>query len=250
MATGTISYASQITGLQPLRLEQTEVASSHPAIDRIVIETQGDKQLTIVFHLVDVFSKADADALTKDIADDIVNRLAFEVVLSIDQPHRTGLTLPKDTSGSRSTLTVSNNLRWNVEAPPIEPGPTERQELTKLLEQPGHNLYSAYRFALNQSDAVARFMWLYNILLQLEGGSRQWQKQKQKPVDNFIRSVEPDVKQSQRPGEQYEETIYSRLRNEVGHKRPDATPQKTRDEIKENVSGLQELVKEAISRHV
>ena len=56
-------------------------------------------------------------------------------------------------------------------------------------------LYSAYRFAGNQKDHVARFMFLYNILLQLKGD-------KQQQVDDFIRSELPSVPESPRPPEQ------------------------------------------------
>jgi hypothetical protein len=51
---------------------------------------------------------------------------------------------------------------------------------------------SAYRFAGNQSDPVARFMFLYNILLQLNNDH-------QGQVDAFIRRKAPDVSQSLSP---------------------------------------------------
>jgi hypothetical protein len=105
-------------------------------------------------------------------------------------------------------------------------------------------LYSAYRFAGNQKDHVARFMFLYNILLQLKGD-------KQQQVDDFIRSELPSVPESPRPDRPNKmETVYTRLRNQVGHVRSGTTSEQTRKEIEDNVTAFQELVRTAISRVV
>jgi hypothetical protein len=106
------------------------------------------------------------------------------------------------------------------------------------------DLHAAYRFAVSQSDAVARFMFLYNILLQLGGDN-------QGGVDNLVRQEEPNVRQRLRKRKpRVMETIYTRLRNEVGHVRAEATPRQTRTEIEHNVAALQAIVKVAISRVV
>jgi len=182
----------------------------------------------------------------RGILDSITNRLAFELDLSIGQPHLKGFSLPKDASGSSYTVSSGLLVMWDVAAPVINPGDTRRQELAKLLEQPSSrpDVYSAYRFACNQSDAVARFMFLYNILLQLHGDN-------QGQVDNFVRGETPTVPQSLSPhNPSVTETIYTRLRNEVGHRRAGITPEQTRTEIEDNIAGLQALVKVAISRAV
>jgi hypothetical protein len=75
MANGTITFAVPVPRL---RLEQTEIAGSHPKIEKIIIEAEKDKRLMIVFHLTDVFSEEDAVAISKDKLDSIINRLAFK----------------------------------------------------------------------------------------------------------------------------------------------------------------------------
>jgi hypothetical protein len=137
-------------------------------------------------------------------------------------------------------------VSWRVLAPDIIPDATRRREIAAVLEQSSSrpDLYSAYQFAINQSDAVARFMFLYNILLQLHGDA-------QRQVDNFIRQEEPNVPQS--PSPRYPnvtETVYTRLRNEVGHTRAGTTSERTRREMEDNLATLQALVKTAISRVV
>ena len=211
-----------------------------------MLQTQDDKRMTVVFHLTDVFTEEEADAVTRDILSSIINRLALELNLSIGEPHLSGYSLPKDASGSYYSVQTNLLGMWNVAAPTIILDATRRQELARLLERPlaRADLYAAYRFRVSQSDAVARFMFLYNILLQLGGDD-------QGGVDNLLRQEEPNVRQRLRKRKpRVMETIYTRLRNEVGHVRAEATPSQTRTEIEHNVAALQAIVKVAISRVV
>lgn len=242
MATGTYEFIVPVAGL---RLEQTKVANLHPSVEKIVVETQDDEQMAVIFHLTNVFTEAEANAVTRDVLASIINRLAFELDLSIGEPHLKSFSLPKDASSSSHTVSTSLLATWNVLAPVVVPDSTRRQELAKLLEQPYRrpDLHSAYRFAGSQSDAVTRFMFLYSILLQLHDYQEQ--------VDNFIRQETPTVSLSPRPDKpRIVETVYTRLRNQVGHKRAGIPPEQTRTEIEDNVAALQKLVKVAISREV
>jgi len=136
---------------------------------------------------------------------------------------------------------------WDQAIPVLTLGEDTCRDLTRRLEQTyidANQFYSAYRFALNQSDPVARFMFLYNILLQINNDD-------QKQVDASIRSEVPSIPQSPRPDRpSVIETAYSRLRNEVGHKRSGTPPEQTRRKIQDNVATFQELVRTAISRVV
>lgn len=244
MATGTVEYAATITGV---RFAPIEVSNPHPSIERIVVTAQDGEQLKVVFHLIDVFTETEANAIAGEILASIVNRLAFEFNVSIDQPHLTGFSLPKDADGSSYTVASSSIMMWDVAAPTLTLGDDRRQELARLLEQPfaRPDLSSAYRFACNQRDPVTRFMFLYNILLQLNND-------RQPKVEAFIREVIPDVEEYEdpRPHKTGKETVFTRLRNEVGHVREGTTPEQTRALIEGNVPALQALVRTAILRVV
>jgi hypothetical protein len=237
MATGTIEYMAPVASV---RLSAPiEVSNPHPKVEKIVVETQGSEQIKVVFHLTDVFTDTDAKDIAKNILDSIIDRLVFKLDRSIGQPHLSGLCLPKDASGSSYTATSHLASLWSVASATITPGPESRQELARSLEQPSArpDLYSAYRFAVSQSDPVARFMFLYNILLQLHND-------KQPQVDDFICGEVPEVPTSLSPKGRME-TVYTRLRNEVGHAR-ETPPKLTRKGIQENLSAFQKLVKTAI----
>jgi hypothetical protein len=240
MATGTVTFAAPATGLQ---LESIEVSSPLPEVEKINVETQQDGLLEIRFHLIDVFDPEDAENITRPVLRSIIDRLAFEVDVGIGDPYLSGATLPKDASGSTLSALKTLPVRWRVLPANVVPDDNWRRDIVKLLEKSPTrpDLYSAYRFASYQSDAVARYMFLYNILLQLHNDS-------QKAVDDFILAEEPAVARKASPHNAgVTETVYTRLRNEVGHRRAGTSPDKTRTEIEHNLSALQKLTKTAIA---
>ncbi len=240
MATGSIEYSAPIASV---RFAPIEVPNPQPAVRKIVVEADSD-QLKVAFHLTDVFTEVDANTIAGEALSSIIDHLAFELNVSIGEPRMTGVTLPKDASGSLHTVSTSVLAMWDVAAPTRTLGEDKRQELAELLEQPiaRPDLFSAFRFAANQKDAVARFMFLYNILLQLHDDN-------QRRLDHFVRQQAPGIPQSPRPDKpNVTETVYTRLRNQVGHRRSRATPEQTRSEIEANVGSFQELVRTAISK--
>ena len=100
-----------------------------------------------------------------------------------------------------------------------------------------------FSFANSESDAISRFSFLYNLLLQMsdDGG--------QPEVDSQILNIAPDCEQtiSPKPGK-YEtyETVYTRLRNELGHKREGVNYSQTKSEIRNKVVEFSEIVKKCI----
>jgi hypothetical protein len=244
MATGTVAYIAPVAGV---RFAPIEVSDPHPKVEKaekienIIIETQGSEQIRVVFHLIDVFTDTEANDIAGDLLDSIFDRLAFEFDRSIGQAYMRGYSLPKDASGSSYTASGSLRTFWGVAAPTITVSDERRrelaQELVRLLEQPPArpDLFFAYRFAVNQSDPVARFM------LQQDPTQNQ--------VDDFIRREKPEVEEREdpRPDKTGTETVFTCLRNEVAHIRS-ATPERTRREIQEHLPAFQKLVKTAISR--
>jgi hypothetical protein len=241
MATGTIEYASTIAGV---RFAPLEVSSAHPRVEKIVLQTQDSKRLKITFHLTDVIALEDARTISEGVLPSLINRLAFHRNVPVGEPYFVGASLPKETSGSSHRVVTDALLLSDSVAPVLTLSDEDaRQELTTLLEQPckHQDLYAAYRFAGHQSDPITRFMFLYNILLQLN-------KDRQKEVDDFIRQEMPSVSQSPSPHHAgVMETIYTRLRNEVGHGRAGTTPEETRKEMQDNLPAFQTLVRTAIS---
>lgn len=105
--------------------------------------------------------------------------------------------------------------------------------------------YRLFRAAMNNEDVVVRYMFLYQILLFKHPKNNGVESQKM--VDNFIKSKFPQDKHMYQKWSDTgrEETIYTRLRNQVGHFRG-KTPPETRNTMDQKINELVELVKISI----
>lgn len=105
--------------------------------------------------------------------------------------------------------------------------------------------YKIFRLAMNTEDIVAKYMFLYQILLfkhpKVDG------EESQKDVDRFIRSKYSYSKHQYQVWKDTnrKETIYTRLRNQVGHYRG-KTPNETKIGMGKKIYELIDLVKMSI----
>lgn len=116
------------------------------------------------------------------------------------------------------------------------------QELeSTVLEE--NFLWRQYRYALESRDPSDCFMFLYSILLQLN-------QDKQGQVDEYIRQVEPGVQETPSPKKSIKlETVYTRLRNQVGHDRG-VTIADMRREMAQVLPRLKQITKGAIEQEI
>lgn len=133
----------------------------------------------------------------------------------------------------------------------------ERREQLKdyLQNNQNNNLFYYRQFydALNLEGTVGKFMALYNLLLFTQNDS-------QKQVDQFVIQDCQD-KGYRIPMHTYRdrnlsgqlktrnETIYTKLRNQIGHIRDGVTFSQTRTEMDANMQDLIKLVRKAISQY-
>lgn len=88
-------------------------------------------------------------------------------------------------------------------------------------------------------EPVGRFMSLYTLLLHKFSDN-------QKTVDEAILGIDPTVAQFKSPHAKGHETVFSRLRNEMSHKREGINILETQYEIKLNTDRFEAIVKELI----
>lgn len=244
MTTGTISYYALLNGLE---LDEIELSNAHPKIDKIKIKTENSDRISIIITLSGVYSSKEAGSIGSEIVNIILDRLSIEFDIPIEEPHCSGMSLPIDESGKKHIVTGSFVALNDIIAGDIKPGQERIKDLIQELEAetpPRNHHLSLYRFSAKQKDPLARFMFLYNILLQLNGDS-------QKDVDAFIKTCDSGAPQSPRPDKpKIIETIYTRLRNEIAHRRDTVLPEDTAKEIMDNVAAFQSIVKTAILNSV
>lgn len=110
----------------------------------------------------------------------------------------------------------------------------------------GEQNFGLFRSARQSMSPVEEFMHLYHILLMLSND-------RQGNVDAFILREDPAVPQTPDPrphkGPVVMETVYTRLRNELAHKRAGVNLDNTKAEMVNRLGGLIALTKRAIELH-
>lgn len=123
------------------------------------------------------------------------------------------------------------------------------ENLCKEIKQ-GSNFdnedYNLFRAAMNNEDIVVKYMFLYQILSFQHLNSKGVESQKM--VDEYIKSkcTKEEYKPQNSGYKGKEETIYTRLRNQVGHYRW-KTSQQTRRDMSAKMQDLIKLVKKSIT---
>lgn len=250
MYSGYHSYAISVAGYSLLTLPSFDIAAAdYPAVDRISIESTDERHIVVKVFFKQVASPEDADSIGRLLARQVADRLAFEYMIAANDPVKGDSSFEgRDASGAIHAV-VSNALGLTTAGHVTKSvAPTDVPQLKPQLETapPRREPYLAqFRWIMCQDDPVARFMHLYKILLSLEGGPNATQKQ----VDAFITGLEPAVQTIFNPNPKVNrhETIYTRLRNEVGHEIPGTTPASTRQGMEQHVDKLAGHVKIAIS---
>jgi hypothetical protein len=202
-----VEYTADASGL---KIDDLELEIPHPDLGplKVYLHSPTDDELRMRFVLDSPVSLPEAEVreLTGEIANTLVDRLASYLDSRITGPvHRlnnlTSQSPPPmriEQKGRVISVQHTETILGNgslVGGKLIRVLAEHEREAVKLrLEStaltPAH-LWRQYRFALESTDPVARFMLLYNILLQLCADD-------QKAADAYIKQAEPGVKETPR----------------------------------------------------
>ncbi|HVA45383.1 MAG TPA: hypothetical protein VNH11_03260 [Pirellulales bacterium] len=248
MFKGAVNFRAAIEG-NGLTFPSFEFNPNEAAVEKVAIEApaSGDTIVSTVY-LDGVATEADRIALATKVNTAALNRIAFARQVSIDHARETGHALtPVQQQPGVVVAAGVVTLYLSGEAKVVLG--IDHNQLRAQLEQaspPGERNYALFRSARLSVGAVEEFMHLYNILMMLYND-------KQAQVDAFIIQEEPAVQQTQsgrpraQPGEM--ETVYTRLRNELAHKRQGVNLDHTKMEMAQFVGNLRALARRAIELH-
>jgi hypothetical protein len=97
--------------------------------------------------------------------------------------------------------------------------------------------FEMFRSTMAMNETISKFMLLYFIALSICND-------RQEKVDKKILRHQPSTPTNEPYGKRKTpETIYTRLRNEIGHRRPGTSIEGTRKEMQANLNGLMNAVK-------
>ena len=120
-------------------------------------------------------------------------------------------------------------------------GKCGRDDLQKHLEAEINasqiSYFEMFKSTMAMNETISKFMLLYFIALSICND-------KQEKVDKKILRHQPSTPTNEPYGRRKTpETIYTRLRNEIGHRRPGTSIEGTRKEMQANLNGLMNAVK-------
>lgn len=115
--------------------------------------------------------------------------------------------------------------------------PSAEKVKEKMKEKYDLSVLQMYYDSATIVEPISRFISLYTLLLHKYSD-------KQANVDKAILGIDPTIIQFKSPKFNWYETIFTKLRNEMSHKRDGINILETHDEIKLNMEKFEEIVKE------
>ena len=257
MLKGELTYRAPVSG-DRLLASLLEVKHTNPSIARIEVSAPKTNDsracaIQIVISFTSVASRDEASLIGWQIAKDILDRVAFDQNISIEEPpapegHFVQVSLDGTKVGPMQGFdSATCFMRGHVV---IEPDVRDLARLGKQLNArrlKGRTYYPLFRSALKTENPVEKFLALYRILLVIHDD-------KQQDVDRFLHDEFGD-KLTLRPGQKtkpgkpkIKETVFTSLRNEFAHIRKRTCLESTRQQTEQHMERLIERVKRAVEK--
>ncbi|WP_016949454.1 hypothetical protein [Anabaena sp. PCC 7108] len=256
MFRGKITFNADFTGVQ---FESIEFAYPDSKVLLTTVKSARDEGVILTVEIINTDSVEEIFSKAQEVANHTTKILTFKFNTLFQNFRKVDENIVKEelqADGTTQTIIYADfgiGMGFNVY---LDHCPTNQQllEVKQLLEQKNHNgltYYNLFYSALNFKDPLSKFMALYSVLLMLCNDD-------QIEVDNFVLSFEPNVsrnprykpkpKKNPKNSTIPDETLYTRLRNEVGHVRPGTKIEQTHKEMENNLNRLILIVKELIIR--
>jgi hypothetical protein len=245
MFKGTVKFSTRIKG-NGLTFPLFEFNPNEGGVDKVEVEGRNGDEILSTVYLASVATHEEGRAISAKVNMAALDRICFFHGIAIEKCQITGDQFsPLDTqpgvlhvaAGSYAIVGSAAKLVVGITA----------ARLKGELEQtspPGEQYFGLLRSARQSASPVEEFMHLYHILLMLFNDS-------QPDVDAFILRENPAVPQTQHPlkAPAVMETVYTRLRNELAHRRAGVNLDNTKAQMANRLGELVALTKRAIELH-
>jgi hypothetical protein len=238
----SFSWALAVTDSE---LPNGEWLTTFPGAKRVRLSRDNEHYSTITVVVGDPHNNA-PHARARAAADAVLDALASHHAVQFSPLVFRGSTTPYPPGHEKEgTFTVTNDVQfaWYVKAPAEAVSLEDVATAIHAAESVSlraRALRASLRVALGQMDPTAEFMLLYSVLLLCAGDV-------QAHVDNVVRRLEPNVVSTRSPkNAAKDETVYTKLRNQVGHVRAGVEPFVTLSEIRSVLPTFRDLVGKAV----
>jgi len=216
-------------------------------IKKLLPDDQFDNKWQLIITCSEVSSIEEVDCIGAENKNGIINLLSFMLKTSVNNISRTGHgIIPREGECAQCHVIMPALTCHAVgKSGGRKLNESEIHGLGKLLirskslkDNPLVNIFS---YAIQIEEPVVQFMLLYLIIYEIY--------KDQKSVDKFIMQVAPNTIQVTSPHNKKQETIFTKLRNEITH-RVGTPPDDTRNGIIGNLHGLREIAHTAIMSQI
>ncbi len=241
---GGVTFQSAFKGVV---FEPVEISSSDPQIIRVSISASEHDGVLLTIELDSLANFEDATRKAKEFASYIAKMLTFEFNVFHQNFKWVSDTLIEERPDGNSEIIVTLGIGVGMEIDSVTKLGEKSLSTLKdsLQKKPSESFpYDQFYYALGLTDAISKFMALYNIVLTLCND-------RQEDVDRFVLEIQPDIPahppyKSRKSG--IHETLYTRLRNQIAHVRPGSTIESTGREMEQILGGLIEVTKKRINK--
>jgi hypothetical protein len=245
MYKGTIQFRARIKG-NGLSFPELTFSPNEVGVEKVEIASQNGNEITSVVHVTAVPTEEAGRAIASKVNTTALDRLSFLYNIAIENgeitdSQFTSLNPPPGhhLRAGHATMTATGGVVNAVRGFSADRIKADLEQESPISEQ----YFGLFRSARLSESPVEEFIHLYNLLLMLIGDL-------QKPVDDFIMrevpttQLGPSGNPKAKAGET--ETIYTRLRNELGHHRKGVNLNTTKADMAKCVGDLATLTKKAI----
>ncbi|PCJ92955.1 MAG: hypothetical protein COA46_03020 [Porticoccaceae bacterium] len=234
---GNIEY---VVDTKEVEICSFEIERIHNKISNATLEAR-ESQLILRFTTDGVFAEDNENEMN-NLAYRCFSALAYEFGFSIQNLRRGGSTLPK-MDGKLSAVINAFGFSWSIEAPRkcLDDNVQHILESSAVVDDYDIQLIHQFVIARSEMDNVSRFMFLYNLALQVNSDN-------QKQLDESILRIDPSCDTSGSPIGNWNETVYTRLRNQLAHYRCNTNFENTRKEVRGVVNKFQKVVSAMLPR--
>ncbi|GAB4340085.1 MAG: hypothetical protein OHK0047_31210 [Leptolyngbyaceae cyanobacterium] len=241
---GGVNFQSSFAGYV---FETIEISSFDPQIIKASISASERDGVLLTMELDHLPTLEDATHKAKEFALYIAKMLTFEFNVFHQNFKWVNDTLIEERPDGSSEMIGNVGMGFELEGDlVIVLGEKSLSSLKDSLQRkPSDSFsYDQFYYAFGLTDAISKFMALYNIVLTLCND-------RQEDVDRFVLEVQPNIpvdlpyrpRKSGTP-----ETLYTRLRNQIAHVRHGTTIESTGKEMERILSGLVEVTKKRINK--
>jgi hypothetical protein len=244
MLQGSVKFCARILG-KGVTFPLFEFEPKESGVDKVEMHGPDGNEILSTVYLGAVASSADGINIAQRINTVALNRISFfhRIIIEgarITDSQFSALDVPP---GFNLAIGTSHASITEDEAGLVVGLSADRLRTELELESPaGEHNFGLFRSALQATSPVEKYMHLYNILLMLFNDEKR-------KVDKFILGENPEVPRTPEPRlrrSKILETVYTRLRNELAHKRDGVNLEDTKAEMTNRLPELIALTKRAI----